>query len=162
MARDGFRTEKEQQRLWVDVTATDIGGYIGATLLLGAQPGSRNIAYYWDTDDKHPDFPVARFISRNRYQQITRYLKINPPDEDLRAEDWWYKVEPLATQFRKAMSTEIYRPGQNLAINEQLIQFTGRSKDTIQMDSKAAGKGYKIYSLCNLYSFMLNFKFSSA
>lgn len=156
------RTDIKRQRPWEDVTAADIGGYIGATLLLGAQPGSRNMAYYWDTDNSHPDFPISRYISRDRYKQITQYLKINSPNEELNAENWWHKVEPLATQFRVATRPEIYQPGQNLAIDEQLVQFTGRSKDTIQMDSKVAGEGYKIYSLCDPHGYMLNFKFSSA
>lgn len=98
MAKESFMTLKKSQRAWEDITAADIGGYIGATLLLGVQPGSRDMAYYWDKDDRHPNFPLARFISRNRYQQITRYIKINCPNEQLATKDWWRKVDPLASK----------------------------------------------------------------
>ncbi|KAF7501983.1 hypothetical protein GJ744_004002 [Endocarpon pusillum] len=36
----------QNQREWIDITAADIGGYIGALLLIGVQPGSRDLAYY--------------------------------------------------------------------------------------------------------------------
>jgi Transposase IS4 len=35
-----------QHQEWIPVTAADIGGYIGAVLLIGVQPGGRDLAYY--------------------------------------------------------------------------------------------------------------------
>jgi Transposase IS4 len=56
----------------------------------------------------------------------------------------------------------VYQLPQNLSIDEQLIKFKGRSKHTIQMNSKAAGEGYKIYSLCCSNGYLVDFKSSSA
>jgi len=148
------------QREWQEVTATDIEGYIGAILLLGAQAGGRDLAYYWNQQDNLPDWPVAEYISLRRFQQISRYLKLNKPG-DLPDSQWYEKVEPLATKFREATTAELYELPQNLSIDEQLIKFKGRSKHTIQMNSKAAGQGYKIYSLCCANGYMIDFKFTS-
>jgi uncharacterized Fe-S cluster-containing MiaB family protein len=71
------------------------------------------------------------------------------------------KVKPLATAFRQATTSELYELSQNLSINEQLIQFTGRLKHTIQMNLKTAGKSYKIYSLCCFNGYMIDFRFTS-
>ncbi|ERF72396.1 hypothetical protein EPUS_07558 [Endocarpon pusillum Z07020] len=149
------------QRVWRDVTAADIGGYIGAILLIGAQPGGRDLAYYWNQKENYPHWPVAEYISLLRFQQISRYLKINRPGP-LPDNQWYKKVEPLATHFRKATTPNMYELPQNLSIDEQLVKFKGRSKHTIQMNSKAAGKGYKIYSLCCSNGYMVDFRFSSA
>jgi Transposase IS4 len=156
-----FKEFDQKQREWTNVTAADIGGYFGAVLLIGAQLGGRDIAYYWNQADNYPNWPVAEYISLCRFQQITRYLKINRPG-DLSDDQWYKKVEPVATEFRKATTEEMYQLPQNLSIDEQLIKFKGRSKHTIQMNSKAAGEGYKIYSLCYSNGYMVDFKFSSA
>lgn len=42
------------------------------------------------------------------------------------------------------------------------MRFKGRSKHTIQMNSKAAGEGYKSYSFCCSNGHIIDFKFSRA
>ena len=151
----------QNQRVWRDVIAADIRGYIGAILLIGVQSGGRDVPYYWNQNNNQPTWLVAEYISQQRFQQITRYLKINRPGP-IADHQWYQKVEPLATRFREATTKEIYQLSQDLSIDEQLISFKGRSKHTIQMNTKAAGEGYKIYSLCCSNGYMIDFKFSSA
>ena len=104
---------------------------------------------------------MAKYIFLKRFQAISRYLKINPP-EDLPNDQWWQKVESLTSAFRIATTSELYDLPRNLGIDKQFVQFTGRSKHTIQMNSKAAGKGYKIYSLCCPNCYMIDFRYTSA
>lgn len=156
----GAGSKKNRRRPWQDLTAADIGGFIGAILLLGAQPGKRDISYYWNCDENLPDWPIAEYISLKRFQQISRFLKINPPG-DLLDKQWYNKVNPLADAFRAATTPDLYEIPQNLGIDEQLIRFHGRSKHTIHMNTKAAGEGYKIYSLCAPNGYMIDFRFTS-
>jgi Transposase IS4 len=102
-----YKDLDQNQQEWSNVTAADVGGYIGAVLLIGAQPGCRDLKYYWNQKDDHPDWPVAEYISKTRFEQITRYLKINRPG-DLADDQWYKKVEPLARTFRKATTKELY------------------------------------------------------
>jgi hypothetical protein len=76
--------EGRKRRPWKDITAMESGGYIGQ-------------------DDNLPNWPVGEYISLKRFQQISRYLKINKPG-DLPSEQWYKKVEPLASSFREATS----------------------------------------------------------
>jgi Transposase IS4 len=76
-----FKDFNQNQREWTNVTAADIGAYIGAVLLIGAQPGRRDLEYYWNQENNHSDWPVTEYISRDRFEQITRYLKINKPGD---------------------------------------------------------------------------------
>jgi Transposase IS4 len=75
-----FKEFDRKQQEWTNVTAADIGAYIGATLLIGAQPGGRDLKYYWNQDDNRS---VGENISRDRFKQITRYLKINKQEISL-------------------------------------------------------------------------------
>jgi Transposase IS4 len=72
-----FKEFDQKQQEWTNVTAADIGAYIGAVLLIGVQPTGRDLKYYWNQEDDHPNWPVAEYISQDRFKQITRYLKIN-------------------------------------------------------------------------------------
>lgn len=97
-----------------------MGGYIGAILLTGAQPGGRDVAYYWNTHNDLPSWPLSEYISLKHFQQITRYLKINAPGP-ISEKEWWKKVDPIATAFRQATTPELYELLQNMSVDEQLI-----------------------------------------
>jgi Transposase IS4 len=68
---------------------------------------------------------------------------------DMQGVDWWKKVESFLSAFRKRAQEAIY-PGRDVTIDELLIKAYGRSPHTLQIPSKAAGKGYKIYAMCIL------------
>jgi hypothetical protein len=55
---------------------------------------------------------------------------------------------------------EAIQPRRDIAIDEQLIECHGRLKHTLQILSKAAGKGYKVYAAC-IIGYMYNFVFTS-
>ena len=63
------------------------------------------VANYWATDSKSPlHSMIINCMSRVRWEQIKRYLKISDPTEQLNSQspDWWKKLESLANDFRKA------------------------------------------------------------
>jgi hypothetical protein len=55
---------------------------------------------------------------------------------------------------------EAIQSGRDVAINKHLIKCQGRSKHTLQIPSKAAGKGYKAYMACTI-GYLYNFVFTS-
>src|SRR5450755_65691 len=96
-----------------------------------------------------------------RFYQLYRYFKAsNLLDEaslEMHAKDWWKKIDPLITNFRNR-AMEAFTPERDIAINELLIEAKGRSQHTLQIPSKAAGKGYKVYALYSL-GYLYNFVF---
>jgi hypothetical protein len=140
------KDHKAQERSWVDVTGPDIGVFIGAAMLMGIQPQSC-LDDYWNTSEDKPTFPLQQYITRQRFQQISRYLKINDPNEDLTGLHDYHKIEPLISSFRQACQSIIHL-SESVSIDENLLAARTRSKDLIQIDNKAAGKGYKVYTLC--------------
>jgi hypothetical protein len=142
----------QKARRWKKVTSTEIGGYFGALFLLGTQ-GAASLTDNWNVSEDSPLYPIRTYISLNRFQQISRYLKINQPgktNDNLKDKDFWLKVDPLVTSFRQRCRANL-RPGNTFSIDEQLRRNQGRWKHALQISSKVESKGVKIYSICAGY-----------
>ena len=156
-------------RPWKDTTGDEIGAFIGAQLLIGCHPSATDVNSYWQCSPNSPLYPLATYISRERFEQLCRYFKVSDSndednkqesiDEDAELAKLMRKVSFLADRVRATSAANLH-PGSILSIDEQLILCKGRSNNTIQMNSKAAGKGYKIYSLCSK-AYLVDFLLSS-
>ena len=153
--------KRRKRRPWRKVTTTEIGGYFGALFLLGTQ-GAASLCDNWKVSEDSPLYPLSKYISLVRFQQIARYLKINRPgatNDSLQDKEFWHKVDPLASRFRAKCKANL-QPGTVFAIDEQLRRNRGRWKHALQISSKAESKGVKIYSLCAGY-YCYDFLFAS-
>jgi hypothetical protein len=151
----------KQKRPWKKLTTAEVGGYFGALFLLGTQ-GAASLVDNWKTSEDSPLYPIREYISLNRFQQISRYLKVNAPgkaNDSLKDCEFWYKVDPLVSSFRSNCKANL-KPGTIFAIDEQLRRNRGRWKHALQISSKADSKGVKIYSLCQGY-YCYDFLFAS-
>jgi len=55
-------------------------------------------------------------------------------------------LEPLATHIQHT-SKSSYFPGSNVAVDEMVVRFKGRSRDTMKFRNKPTSQGYKVYAL---------------
>ena len=60
----------------------------------------------------------------------------------------------------RQVSQKSINPGKHVSIDKQLILFKGRSKHTMIINSKEAGQGFKLYSLC-VGNYLIWFIFTS-
>ena len=151
-AYDHMKKEKENNpRAWHNTTGPETEAFLGILLCMGMNQTPATEDYWNRCSDKPIFMPIQQALSLRRFQQIKRFLKLNngrtEPSGMGKGADWWKKLEPLATGFREA-SLEYYEPGSIISIDEQLIKLKGRSRHTLQITSKQAGKGFKVYSLC--------------
>lgn len=151
------------QRPWKDTTSTEIGAFIGILLYMGISslPRTRD---FWNHDLNRPiHLMIINCMNCQRWAQIKRYLKISNPIEDekidTRGPDWWKKLDPLVTEFRSA-SKRYWTPGSHVSVDEQLVGFRGRCAHTMQLACKAAGVGFKLYSICQ-DNYLIDFLFTS-
>ncbi len=115
---------------------------------------------YWITNINHAMHDmIINFMSRTRWEQIKRYLKIFNSLEnqkiDTRDSDWWKKLESLTSEFRNVSKT-YWLSDSHVSVDEQLLKFKKRSCHTMQIVSKAISVRFKLYSLCQqnyLYDF---------
>jgi Transposase IS4 len=120
---------QRRARRWKTLTTVEIGAYFGALYLLGTQ-GAASLVDNWSTSEDSPVYPIRKFISLNRFQQISRYIKLNTPGKDndnLKDKDFWHKVDPLVTSFRQRCRANL-QPGNVFSIDEQ--QTKQRSLET--------------------------------
>src|SRR4051812_18202533 len=92
-----------------------------------------------------PSHLISTHMTFNQYENLQRYLHIStptqfPPEPQTEEEEeklpteileklWWWKMEPWLSTFRKA-SQCYYTPRTEVAIDEIMIHFHGRSSDT--------------------------------
>jgi Transposase IS4 len=67
-------------------------------------------------------------------------------DDPKDLEHWWWRLEPMLSTFRTACQCYL-TPGTEVAINEIMVRFHGRSADTCKMPNKLIKQGYKIFAL---------------
>ena len=150
-----------EKRPWHATTGAEIGTFLGVLLLQGETriPSTQD---YWNTDaNKTVIPPILETMTVRRWEQIKRFLKISNPTRDVDSfgPGWYTKVEPLYSDFVKSSRTYLV-PGRDVSVDEQLILFKGRSRHSMSIGTKAAGYGFKIYSLC-VENYLYNFLFSS-
>ena len=117
---------------------------------------------YWnEAIDKAICLPILTAMSKDRWHQLKRYLKISNLITDLDSSglQWYTKLKPLYSDFINSSQTYMVS-GRDVSVNEQLILFKGRSRHIMNMGIKAASHGFKIYSLC-VQNYLYNFLFTS-
>lgn len=88
-------------------------------------------------------------MSLNWFQQIKRYLHVSPPTPvKLQNTKWWHKLEPMSSIAQKRFR-ECYLPSSNVAIDEMMVKWEGRSAHTLTMKNKPIDQGYKLFALAD-------------
>ena len=84
---------------------------------------------YWSTDEKLHYSPIASRISRDRFEEITRYLHFaNNEALPGRTEEGYnrlQKVDPVVSAIRERCRT-VYSPHCENAIDEAMVPFKGK------------------------------------
>lgn len=140
-------------RKWHPTTAKELRAYIGAYIWMGVHV-EPEIEDYWRKDPaKGPiHSQIGDHISRNRWEQIDRYLHISAPQTEAqrqgKKEKVFQKLEPLATDLRNAFK-QYWQIGTHLTIDESIQRFLGRAAEVVNIPSKPTPEGFKIWCLAN-------------
>jgi len=88
-------------------------------------------------------------MSYTRFQQLNRYFHISEPSElPIQQKKWWKKLE-LLNSSTQDWAKEGFLLSTNVAIDEMMIWFLGRSEHTLGMLNKPIGLGYKVLAVCD-------------
>jgi len=139
---------------WKAVTSSELLAYLGILIYMGIHV-EPHINDYWNTREDCPVHqPVRKAMSRHRWQQIDRYLHIwdpaldqifERPDDKLRPHE---KVDPLWKLLSSSFQ-RYWKPGRDVAIDECIEGFTGRTSDTVNIPTKPTPIGFKIWTLAD-------------
>ena len=105
---------------------------------------------YWKCDPAFHYAPIADRSTRNRFLEISRYLYFvcndTLPQRDSPSYDRLGKVRPLIDHFSHKFKS-VYLPHKEVAIDEAMIKFTGRSSLKQYMPMKPIKRGIKVWVL---------------
>jgi len=131
-------------RQWKPATMREMQKFVAQIIFMGVH-GCRSLVEFW----RQPaQIGGKERLSLERFQQIKRYLHIEPVQVEGRKDsEWWRKLEPLHSILKERFQRAL-KPGSDLAVDEMMVRFGGRSKHTYRMPNKPITQGYRIFALC--------------
>lgn len=146
-AEDVMGSEKFAK--WTKITVEEMKAFLGFSILMGINqlPAIKD---YWKKNDYLHYSPIADRIPRDRFLEISRYIHfvdnstLQPRGSP--GHDRLGKVRPiidhLSTKFAEA-----YNPHKEVAVDEAMIKFQGRSSLKQYMPKKPVKRGIKVWVL---------------
>ena len=139
----------EKYDTWRVITADEVKAYLGFSILMGIVQ-LPSLDDYWKRDPLLHYAPIADRISRDRFRDISRYLHfvdnstLSPRDSP--GYDRLGKIRPLINYFCTKFA-ELYNPHKEVAVDEAMIKFQGRSSLKQFMPLKPIKRGIKVWVL---------------
>ena len=141
----------ERYEKWDQISIEDLEAYFGFNILMGIN-SLPSLEDYWKKDPVYHYAPVADCISRDRFSEISRYLHFVDNStlvpRTSPAYDRLGKIRPLLNHILSRFSA-VYTPGQDLAVDEAMIKFQGRSSMKQYMPIKPIKRGIKVWVLAD-------------
>ena len=141
----------KQDQHWEETTIEELQAYFGFLILMGIVrlPSIRD---YWRTDEFYNYRPIAQRISRTRFLQIHSFLHFVNNDllPPYGHSDYSkiQKVKPVM-KYLSAKCLELFTPGQDLAVDEAMVKYKGRSSIKQDMPKKPIKRGFNIWMIAD-------------
>ena len=145
---------EERYLTWVKVMKEELKAYLGFCILMGINrlPALDD---YWSTDPTLHYPPIADRISRDCFREVSRYLHfvdnatLSPRGTP--GHDRLGKVRPVIDHLSKRFS-DVYDPHREVAVDEAMVKFTGRSTLKQYMPLKPVKRGIKVWVLADSHN----------
>ena len=137
----------EKYDKWSKITVDELRAFLGFSVLIDINH-LPSLNDYWSRDPRLRYAPVADRITRDRFHEIYRYLHfvdndtLIPHGED--GHDRLGKVRPLIDHLSTKFA-EAYEPHRDIAVDEAMIKFQGRSSLKQYMPMKPTKRGIKVW-----------------
>lgn len=157
-----YAEQKNAPTSFRKISTQDIRSYIFVNMMFGIHkiPSYRQ---YWSKDPLLHVSCIADVMSRNRYEEICRYLHLTDSTKAIpRGQpgfDALYKLRPLIDCILTA-SEQYYYPGTALSFDEAMVPFTGRLYFKQYIKGKPNPWGVKVWCCADPSSgYLCNFRF---
>ncbi len=128
---------------WPPTTADELYAFIGAHLFMGINRLPRT-EMYWSASYSNP--LLTSVFSRGRFKDLLRYFRVVAPDPAAAPRDPVPHIQSLAAKLNASFEAN-YIASHNIAIDEAMVAYKGRSPIKQYIPSKPHKWGYKIYCL---------------
>ena len=132
---------------WNPTTVGELKTYLGLLILAGVYRGRQEpVVHLWNLSSGRPIF--NKVMSRNRFQQLTRTLRFDTR-EKRRQRDKLAPLHDIHDKFAARCRT-VYKPGEEVCVDEQLVVFRGRCPFKVYIPSKPGKYGIKVWACCDV------------
>jgi hypothetical protein len=114
---------------------------------------------YWSQDKTFHYSPIADKISRTRFEEISRYLHfVDSQTLPARGEDGHHRLQKVknVVDAVKEKFLLVYKPSQNISVDEAMIPFKGRSSMKQYIPKKPIKRGFKIWVAADTNGYFLD------
>ncbi len=142
---------------WRKITKKELKAYIGFCILMGVAK-LPSIADYWQKDPIYNYQPICSRITRDRFRDIRRYLHFIDNStyiQPLTSRDRLAKVRPVLDYVTKKCQA-LYKLGRDVAIDEAMVKFQGRSSLKQYLPMKPIKRGIKVWVLADTNGYFWN------
>lgn len=138
---------------WPPTDTHELLAFIGVHIFMGIDSLPKR-RMYWQGDTRHAT--VAEVLSRDRFESLTRYLRVSPPEAGAAPRNPFSFVRAFIDSLNHSFPRH-WNPGRHLALDESMVSFRGRSDIKQFVPGKPHPHGYKIWVLAN-ENYMLQFQ----
>ncbi|KAB0805083.1 hypothetical protein PPYR_02053 [Photinus pyralis] len=137
------------------VSSDEIRAFIGILLLTGYHKLPRE-RLYWGLDEDIRIDAVSRCLSRNRFEEIKRYLHLADNSTANSSNDKMHKVRPLMNLINKNFQQwGVFH--QDLSVDEAMIKYFGHHPAKQFIRGKPVRFGFKDWMLCSYNGYCYKF-----
>ncbi|XP_028172018.1 piggyBac transposable element-derived protein 4-like [Ostrinia furnacalis] len=152
MARDDLMLNSRIAK-WVDTSADELYTYFAIILATGLCIKTDQKEYF-ESSNKQGITTTPYFSNYMKYHRLlllNKFIHFANNTENLtgltRPQAKLFKIEPIITHLNNKFQ-ELYRLGQNIALDESLTQWKGRLSIKQFIKNKVASTGIKSYEVC--------------
>lgn len=130
---------------WKGLESDELYVYFALRIIMSIVKKS-NIRMYWTTDPLLATPVFQEYMSVKRFELIHRYLRYCYDDGD--ETEKLRKVKPFFEMINEKFK-KLFRPGENISVDESLLKFKGRLSIRQCKLSKRARFDIKLYKCCD-------------
>lgn len=155
-AKRSRQRRDSHEKKWTTLTVEKLRAFFGVLILMSIV-NKRQLKEYWSSGNLTKTPGISNIFSRDEFTQIKRML-IFYDMKNYDIQDPFYRISPLIKEIIGNTNSS-YSPSTNLALDETMIAFKGRSKFRVYMPMKPIRYGFKVYSVsATEHPIILNFK----
>ena len=135
-----------KMKQWQNLDHASFYVFLALTMLMG-HVRKADIREYWSTDLLQETPVFGKYMTRDRYRQILRYLHFADNQRPNKLDRLWKARDILDLIVTKVKS--LFKPFRNLCIDESLILFRGRVVFRQYIPSKRHRYGIKLFVIAD-------------
>lgn len=122
----GYTVEKYKAKLKrkIHIQPHELIRFIGLVIARTLEPRREILSRHWVTklEGALSRGTFGQFLSRDRFQDIARYIHFNDSTEQVESHDRAFKIRPILSALRKTFFL-VYRLGSHLSFDEGMVSM---------------------------------------